>query len=67
MFQLRFTKSGRVIKLWQLLLIIAVVGVGLALLPERIGVPILLVIEATGLLAIVCLLAVVVFLKLTRK
>ena len=62
--QLRFTRSGRKFKLWQLLLAIAVVAVVLALLPQRIGVPIFLAIEGTLILCLLMLLGILVLKKL---
>jgi len=54
---IQITKSGRLIKLWQLLLAIAVLGVGLALFPLRIGLPILFIFE--GILIVVLLVVLV--------
>ena len=67
MIQFRFSKSGPSIKLWQLLLAIAAVSAGLALLPQRIGIPILFVIEGTLILAFLFLLVVAIFRKLAKK
>jgi hypothetical protein len=64
---IEFKISGRRIKLWQLLLAIAVVGVGLALLPQRVGIPMFLVIEGTMILALLLVLVVVIFRKLAKK
>jgi hypothetical protein len=65
--ELQFTKSGRKFKLWQLLFVIGVIGAGLALLPERIGGPLFLVIEGSAVVALLFLLVVVMFRKLAGK
>jgi hypothetical protein len=62
---IRFNSQTRV-KLWQLLLVIAALGVGLALLPQHVGIPILLLIEGTLLIALL-LLIVVPLLRRTPK
>ena len=65
--QLQFTKSGRKFSLWQLLLVIAVVAIVLALLPQRIGVPIFLAIEGTLILSLFVILGIWVVKKLIGK
>ena len=67
MIQFQFSKSGWVIKLWRLLLAIAAVSVGLALLPQHIGIPIFLVIEGTLIVALLLFLVVAIFRRLTKK
>jgi len=62
---IRFNLQTR-IKLWQLLLMIAALGVGLALLPQHVGFPIMLLIEGTLLIALL-LLIVVSLLRRTEK
>jgi hypothetical protein len=49
-----------------LLLAITVVGIGLALLPERIGIPIFLIIEAALIVNLMILLVVAVYRKLAK-
>ena len=65
--QLQFTKSGRKFSLWQLLLVVAAVAILLALLPERIGVPIFLAIEGTLILALFVILGILIVRKLIGK
>ena len=67
MIQIQITKSGRKIKLWQLLLAITVVGVGLGMLPESVGVPTLFVIVGTLVASLLCYAVVAVFRKLVKK
>jgi hypothetical protein len=49
-------KPAQTTKLWQLLLLIAVVLVGTALLPQRVGLRILFFIVGAWLVALLCLL-----------
>jgi hypothetical protein len=63
---IRFSSQTR-IKLWHLLLAIAVLGVGLALLPQRAGIPILLVIEGMLIIALLFFLVVAALRKLAKK
>lgn len=67
MLQFRFSKSGPSIKLWQLLAAIAAVSAGLALLPQRIGIPILFVIEGTLVVALLFFLVLAILRKLAKK
>jgi hypothetical protein len=64
---LQLTKSGRKLKLWKLLVVITVIAAGLAMLPERVGVPIFFVVEGTLIVALLLLLVVVAFRKLAKK
>ena len=61
------TILGLKVKLWQLLLGISVVGFGVALLPERIGVPVAFIIEGTLMVIALACLLVWVYLKLMRS
>jgi len=63
---IRFTSQTR-IKLWQLLLAIAVLAGVLALLPQNVGIPIFLVIEGALIIALLFFLVVAVFRKLAKK
>jgi hypothetical protein len=63
--RLQFTKSCG-INLWQLLLAIAAFALVLAMLPERIGVPIFLGFEGTLTLALIIFLAIWALRKLRR-
>ena len=65
--ELRFTKSGRKFTLWQLLFVIVAVGVCVALLPDRVGIPLFLFIEGTAIVAFLFCLAVMIFRDLTGK
>jgi len=67
MTQTQTTKLGRRIKFWQLLLAIAIVGAGLALLPERIGIPIFLMIEGALIVTLLILLIAAVYRKFATK
>jgi Na+-translocating ferredoxin:NAD+ oxidoreductase RnfE subunit len=67
MTRLEFIKSRRGIKLWELLVVINVVGLVLALLPERIGIPIFLVIEGTLIVALQVLLMGPIFRRRKMK
>jgi hypothetical protein len=64
---MQIAKPSRRIKLWQLLVAVAVVGVGLALLPQRIGIPIFLVVEGTLIVALLFFLVIAIFKILARK
>jgi hypothetical protein len=67
MTRLEFIKSRRGIKLWELLVVINVVGLVLALLPERIGIPIFLVIEGTLIVALLFFVVVAIFRRRKRN
>ena len=60
-------KAGRRINLWQLLLAIVVVSMGLGLLPQGIGAPIFLVFEGTLIVSLLLFLMVAVFKRLAKK
>ena len=63
---IQFNSQTR-IKLWQLLLVIAAMGVGLALLPQHVGIPILLVIEGTLLIPLLSLIVVPLLRRTPKK
>ncbi len=68
MLQIRFTKKGRTIKLWQLLLAVAAVSLTLALLPNhRLGE--MLFAYCMGVLLLAFFITLLVFLiqRLRRK
>ena len=65
--EIPIAKSGRRIKLWQLLLAVAVVGTGLGLLPERIGIPVLLLIEGALIVGLLFFLVVAICRRVARK
>jgi hypothetical protein len=67
MRRFEFIKSRRGIKLLDLLVVINVVGLVLALLPERIGIPIFLVIEGTLIVALQVLLMGPIFRRRKMK
>jgi hypothetical protein len=67
MRRFEFIKSRRGIKLWELLVVINVVGLVLALLPERISIPIFLVIEGTLIVALLVLLMGPIFRRRKRN
>ena len=55
------------IKLWQLLLVIAAVGIGLGLLPQHVGIPILLLIEGALVIVLLLLFTVLWFRRRPKK
>ena len=65
--EFQIPKSGRRIGLWQLLAAIAVLGVAIGLLPERIGFPILCAIELALIVALLIVLVVWIFKRSTIK
>ena len=65
--EIQSANSERKIKLWQLLLAIVVLGAGLALLPERIGAPIFVIVEGLLVITLLAFAAIAVFKKLTSK
>jgi len=65
--EFQFGKSARKLSLWRVLLVAAVVGSVLGLLPERIGLPIVFAIEAALILALLFILSMVIFRRVTRN
>jgi hypothetical protein len=63
---IRFSSQTR-IKLWQLLVAIAVLAVVLGLLPQHVGIPVFFVIEGTLIIALLFFLVVAVFRKAAKK
>ncbi len=63
---IRFNSQTR-IKLWQLLLVIAALGIGLGLLPQHVGIPILLLIETVLVILLLLLFVAPWFGKRPKK
>jgi heme A synthase len=61
------TSPRRGIRLWQVILAIAVVSLGLGLLPERIGLPLFLALEGALIIALLFFVAAAIYRRVAKK